>query len=218
VSEGVLLDNDVILKTCAYRCHEELMALTTIGDVAPSLLNIAPFTLRSRVGSKSGLSNPDAAAAALEELLSRALLVEPTTDEIDFAAELEELATSKALEFDTGESQLVAILLKRGAPLLLTGDKRAIIALAGIGLTEAEGRVACLEQLFALILDHIPYMEIRARICAEASADKALTACFACAADAVTVDDVIAGLDSYTNDLRKRSATMLVGSLRSEVP
>lgn len=190
--------------------------MTTVGAITPSLLGIARFTLRSRFGEKGTLTQREAAAAALEELLTRVQLLEPTPDEIELAAELEELATSVALEFDTGESQLVAILLRRGCPLLVTGDKRAIIAMAGIGIAEAEGRVACLEQLFALILEHVPHTDIRARICAEAGVDKALTACFACTADMVNADDIIAGLDSYITDLRKRSGAILIASLRPE--
>lgn len=66
--------------------------------------------------------------------------------------EFEEQAFAKAFEFDTGESQLVAILLTRNFPLLLTGHKRAIAALAGIGLNDVNGRIACLEQLVSLLL------------------------------------------------------------------
>lgn len=218
MSERVLLDNDVILKSCAYRCHGELVALTTIDDVAPSLLSIARFTLRSRLSRNCHLTDPEAAVDALEELLAHVQLPEPTADEIEMAAELEELATNKALEFDMGESQLVAILLKRGCPLLITGDKRAIIAMAEIGLVDAEGKLACVEQLFAYILDTIPHMDVRRRICAEATADKALTACFACATSIVTAKDIVAGLDSYTNDLRRRSGAMLVTGLRAKIP
>ena len=63
---------------------------------------------------------------SIEYLIGNVTLLNPTPQEISLAANLEEAAAKCAVELDTGESQLVAILLQRSGPLLLTGDKRAI--------------------------------------------------------------------------------------------
>lgn len=217
MTESVLLDNDVILKVCAYRRHAEILAITSISDIPPAILGIARFTLRSRLTDKSGLTDPDGAMAALQELLDKIILVEPSMEEIELASELEEMATAKSYEFDTGESQLVAVLIRRGAPLLVTGDKRAIVAINGIGVAEAEERIACLEQLIAEMLNMVPHSDIRRNVCAEPTADKALTACFACSADAVEADDILIGLNSYIGHLRKGSGSTLVSDFRAVV-
>jgi hypothetical protein len=154
--------------------------------------------------------NIDGASAALEELLAQVSFVVPTQTEIELAAELEERATARALEFDTGESQLIAVLMSRSAPLLLTGDKRAIVALAGICPAEAEGRVACLEQLIATLVTKHSAGALRTSVCAEPKVDKAMTACFACSATLVSAEDILAGLASYTNHLRRSAGDTLL--------
>ncbi len=184
------------------------MLLTTLGDVAPSILAIARFTLRTRLSKAANVADRHGAAAALEQFLVKATLLEPGTAEIELAASLEEQAIASGHEFDAGESQLVAMLLTRGAALLITGDKRAIAALAAIVPQEVEGRVACLEQLLATLLDIHPLAEMRNGVCAEPKVDKAVTACMACSTNPEGAD-VLAGLSSYINDLRKRVGTIL---------
>lgn len=218
MADGVLLDNDVVIKACAYRCYGEILAATTIHDQPPAILSIARFTIRTRLARKNSLADPKGAAQAFEKMLAGLELLEPTQGEIALAADLEEQASAKALDFDTGESLLVAILLLRSLPLLVTGDKRAIIALAGISLSVAEGRIACQEQIMARLLRDIPYATLRDGVCAEPRADKAVTVCFACSSPSVSADIVVAGLDSYTGHLRKATGPMLIADLGTVVP
>ncbi len=212
MAEGVLLDNDVVLKVCAYRCHHEMVVLTTNGGLPPAMLAIGRFTLRSRFKRTSILADAAASALAFEELLATIRLVDPTEREIELAAEIEERATALSLEFDTGESQLLAVLLVREGKLLVTGDKRAIQALHGIGMVTAEGRIACLEQLIASLLADCDFKIVHNRVCSEPAADKALTACFACSASSVEVEDVLAGLRSYSSYLRNATGGLLLSS------
>jgi hypothetical protein len=209
VPEGILLDNDVVLKACAYRLHAETLAAMTRGEAVPSILAIARFTIRSRLARPGRLVDHDGAARAFEEFLAIVGLIEPTTEEINLAAELEELATARGLEFDTGESQLVAIMVSRRAEMLVTGDKRAVAAMAGIGLGEAEGRIVCFEQLIASLLASVPHDRVRALVCAEPETDRAVTACFGCAAVGVAEADILAGLASYARHLRRGTGAML---------
>ena len=210
MSGPVLVDNDVVLKLCRYGCHRSL------GPALPgrraAMLAVGRHALRDRVRRLALPADRDRVGAALDEALGDLDAVQPDEAEAALAAEMEEVAAKRALEFDTGESQLLAILLIREAPLLLTGDKRAIAAIAGMGVTAAEGRVACLEQLVATLLDVAGLARIRAGVCADPAADRAVAACFACSAAAVTAEDVRAGLRSYVSHLRAASrATLAAG-------
>ncbi len=129
------------------------------------------------------------------------------------AAEFEEIAAKNSLDFDTGESQLAAILLKRGASLLLTGDKRAIEALNGLGASGFAGRIACFEQLIASIINKCGHQQLRERVCNEPQTDKAVTICFSCSNAEVYEEEITAGLASYVEDLRLSTGTLLLDSL-----
>jgi hypothetical protein len=210
MGEGILLDNDVVLKVCAYRSHREMVSLTTSGELPPGMLAIGRFTLRSRFKRSRFLADVAASSLAFRELLAAIRLLDPTEPEIQLAAEIEERATALSLEFDTGESQLLAILLVREGKLLVTGDKRAVQALHGVGMAAAEGRIACLEQLIAGMLADCDLTMLRNHVCSEPEADKALTACFACSASSVEAEDVLAGLRSYSSHLRNATGALLL--------
>lgn len=210
MSEFILLDNDIALKACVYRCHGEVVAATTLRGVPPAMLRIARFTLHSRLSRPCGIADREGAITALGNLLAEVRLLDPTEAEIQLAAELEELATTQGLSFDIGESQLVAILLSRSAVFLFTGDKRAIAALAGIALAGVAGKIGCFEQLAAILLGKYEHEPMRRRVCAEPSADKAMTVCFACSSETVSVKDILDGLASYIRHLRAQTGNMLI--------
>lgn len=210
MSESILLDNDIALKACAYRCHVEVVAATTLHGMPPAMLRIARFTLHSRLSRPCGIADRAGAITALDNLLAEVRLLDPTEAEIKLAAELEELATTQGLSFDIGESQLVAILLSRNAVLLFTGDKRAIAALAGMALAGAVGRIGCFEQLATMLLAKHEHEPIRHSVCAEPSADKAMTVCFACSSETVSAKDILDGLASYIRHLRAQTGDMLI--------
>ncbi|ALJ11931.1 hypothetical protein [Sphingopyxis macrogoltabida] len=214
MAEPVLLDNDVVLKACAYQSHAEALARTTIDELPPGILKIARYTLQAVIARASNLVDRESAARALDIFLNEAMLLEPSDGEIELAADLEERAAAASLEFDTGESQLVAIMISRGCPLLVTGDKRAIIALSGILLAEAHGRVACFEQFMMLLTAMIPHDELRRRVCSEPGADKAIANCFSCSAPAIGLEDILNGLLSYSEHLRGASGEVLIADDR----
>jgi hypothetical protein len=137
-------------------------------------------------------------------------MLEPEPYEIGIAADFEEAATRAGLELDAGESQLLAMLVGRGARLLLTGDKRAIVAIAGLGLAGMDGRVAALDQLIRIFVEHLGIDALRGTICAERLADTALAICFACHRDECPVAEIDAGLESYCGDLERNAGTILI--------
>ena len=149
---------------------------------------------------------------SIENLIRNVTLLHPTLREIEFAADLEETAVRCAVELDTGESQLVAIVLQRSCPLLLTGDKRAVRAIFALGRWGMDRRVACLEHVVADIVENGDHELLRERVCRERLADKAITNCFACSVPHLSKKDIREGLVSYIDDLRKSTGMLLLES------
>lgn len=207
----VLLDNDVVLKAACYDLGGETVAATTIDDTAPAMLGVGRFVIRNRLSQASNIVDAARAAEAFGQMLALITLVEPDDDEMWAAADLEAEAIRRDLELDGGESQLLAILVNRACSLLVTGDKRAIAAMAIVAVSKASGRVACLEQLIAHIVAICGTPAVQPRICAEPSVDRAITSCFACSSpDTPDVADVLAGLASYTGHLDRSAPGVLV--------
>lgn len=208
--EQALLDNDVALKVACYSLTDETLAITTANDTPPGMLGVGRFVIRGRLDRASNVADPARARAALERLLDAVELVEPSDGELAMAAELEAEARRRDLELDSGESQLLAIIAKRNLHVLITGDKRAIAAMAVVAPAIAGHRVVCLEQLMALIVDVAGVDAVRPRVCIEPRVDRAVTACFGCAREAVSRDDVAAGLSSYIGHLDKSAPGVLM--------
>ena len=134
-------------------------------------------------------------------------MIEPTTDEQKLATSLETSAQRLALSLDAGESQLAAILILRGAPYLVTGDKRAITALEQLIDIDQQcaaltGKVFCLEQVVLKLIVCVSVAAVRSAICSEPAVDKTMSICFGCYSSEVASSSVTAGLQSYVNDLK----------------
>jgi hypothetical protein len=211
--DSILLDNDVILKICAYRLENEMLACTTVQGKRPSILAVARYSIRTRIERSRNLIDPADTANTFESLLTRLRLVEPDQTEIALAAELEQKAVERALDLDTGESQLFAILLTRGGMLFVTGDKRALRALEQLTADLHPGKcLVCLEQLALLFIARYDFGSLRVRICREPRADRVLATCFSCASASASAASAAAGLRSYIEDIRRGCPTLLISS------
>ena len=209
--ERVLLDNDVVLKAASYALADETVAVTTIDDTPPAMLGVGRFVIRNRLSRASNIADPARATSAFEQMLPTMTLVEPDEDEMAVAADLEAEAIRLDLELDGGESQLLAILANRSCSLLVTGDKRAIAAMATVALAQASARVACLEQMIAHVVATSGTSIIQPRICAEPNVDRAITSCFACSSSNKPDDaEVLAGLASYISHLDRSAPGILI--------
>lgn len=207
MSEGAIVDTDVLMKVSAYRMADDLIGvLAPLGQ--PSTLGLIHLIAHKQIVKLEGrLADVEGAVAELRQLLGNLSSVEPSGPEVELAAELEEVALADGLPLDRGEAQLVAVLIKRGLPLLLTGDKRAIgcfdAALKSVGLSEAcAERVACLEQFLMAIVARDGVRAVRARVCAEPEMDTALRLCFGCGRVVFEEMSVNDGLNSYTSHTR----------------
>jgi hypothetical protein len=213
--EQVLLDNDVVLKAACYGLAPEALAATTSAGMAPGMLGVGRFVLSRRLERATNIVDRDQARASMETIIAGVEMLEPTDDELALAADLEAEASRLGLELDGGESQLLAIVATRDSHCLVTGDKRAILAMAAVAMALAAGRILCLEQLMARIVGTVGLDAVRQRVCAEPRVDRALTICFGCARDAVPHADVVEGLASYVAHLERAAPGVLMSDAAS---
>ncbi|MCG5478634.1 hypothetical protein [Sinorhizobium alkalisoli] len=208
----ILVDNDIALKLCAYSCAQELMWFGSGRNRTLAMLRLAQYTVGRRVHRARGIQDSASLQTQWGVLAAAVLWVEPTEEEIMFAAELEEQAMMLSLELDAGESQLFAILVHRMSPLLITGDKRAINALERIAHCLPSERVACLEQIVFTLLQILGTEILRKRICGEPGVDRSLSIAFACnsASNPATEQTIKEGLTSYVVSVQKSAPTILI--------
>jgi len=211
--DGALLDNDVALKIACYSLTSEMLEAPMSGNGGLGMLGVGRFVVRGRLDRATNVTDVARARASLEHLLTAVALLEPDDEELAIAAELEREARLRDFEMDVGESQLLAMLTKRDLDVLITGDKRAIAAMAVVAPRIAAERIACLEQLMVRILEVGSTGHIRSCVCSEPRVDIAITACFACAAGALDIDDITAGLASYIGHLSMQAPGILVQKL-----
>ena len=211
-----LLDNDLILKTCCFQIHGEAIAIFSREGRQLGVLGAARFVLAKRL-QKLSAPQPakDAASSALTIVWGATVPIEPTDDEVQLAASFETTAQELGASLDSGESLLLAILIKRPAELLLTGDKRAIAAIEGISArlalaAQTSGRVACFEQLLIAVATRHGHQLLRGRVCAMAAADRTASICCACSSAAVDDKSIEEGLASYAGSVRASAPTVLM--------
>ncbi|WP_158665408.1 hypothetical protein [Sinorhizobium fredii] len=207
-----MVDNDVALKVCAYASATDLIDLGSAPNHSLAMLRVARFTIDRRVQRARYVRDPEKLQSQWTILSAAINWIEPTTEEVEFAAELEESAMNLNVDLDGGESQLFAILVSRLSPLLLTGDKRAIVAIETIGQLLPAGRVACLEQVISTVLQKIGVDVLRERICSEPDVDRSLSIAFACHSNSylVSVTSIEEGLASYVASVQRSAPSIIV--------
>jgi hypothetical protein len=210
--EHILLDSDIVLKMCAYASGQKLIDVTTQGEYPPAILVVAGFALPKQVRRSRRIKDKERAAAELALVLDRAERLEPTPEEVLLAADLEEAAIRDGLPLDAGESQLVAILIHRLAPLCITGDKRALNALAQVAPSAADHRLACLEQMTIAAISEEDVSAFRSAVCEEREMDTTMSICCSCSSETVGRAQLVEGLRSYIDDLRRTAGRLLIES------
>jgi predicted nucleic acid-binding protein len=208
-----VVDNDILLKGACYGLLSDLMH-GTADAVAVGVLGAARFVVIKRIRKLNLRLDPVFALACLDTFLSSVQTVEPSANERIIAASLEAAAQKIAVSLDAGESQLAAIAISRNISAVLTGDKRAIVALEMLTdfytpLVALTAKIHCLEQLFRRLVSTNKFAMIRNAVCNEPGIDKTLLICFSCANPNLELASVVEGLDSYIAALRKVSARML---------
>lgn len=213
---SIFLDNDVIIKLCLYALPiwegGGLFAGYQLNTLAASRY-VLPKQL-DRMRTWSGISH---AKVILSSFLEKVDFIEPVEEEVDLAAKLEMVAQRTGLFFNSGESQLLALLVGRIGSLLVTGDKKAICSVSQLAIPHpiiecAMGRIACLEQLFAHLIATVGGEMLRKAICNVPQADRTLSICFCCYSFATSEERYRESLRSYIEDLRANAGgTLLYG-------
>jgi hypothetical protein len=213
MTDGAVVDTDVLLKAAAYRLATELVAvLEPKGE--PAALGLTHLIAGRQLARKRGVRDTAGAAAELEALLGMLGRLEPEGDEIALAADLATVAQERGLPLDAGEAQLVAITIVRGLPLLVTGDKRALSAVAALiddPLRAAlVGRLACFEQAVASVAALIGEHALRAKICSEADVDGAMRLACSCGREEWDPAQLHEACDSFVGAVRAGAGGLLV--------
>lgn len=210
---NLLIDNDVLIKCACYSILDQIRGPSDQPkDVA--VLGAARFVVGKYLEHRGTIQDRAKAQRCFQHHLSTVAVLEPTTEEAELASVIEEAAMLIDLDLDGGESQLCAVAVFRGSPLLLTGDKRAIVGAETLKesiseLNSLAGRLVCLEQAIMGVIERSGIDSIRVRICAEVAVDKSLSICFECHALAEGRPLEPIGLLSYIKDLRRQAPTLL---------
>lgn len=217
MADSVLVDNDVVLKTCCYGVVDEVIGCLSGQTRTVHVLGAIQYVLSNAITKKKNILDKKTAAERLAKFLGMVEHLEPDADELLLAAEFEAAAQAQDLELDAGESQLLAVLIRRSAALLLTGDKRAIRAIEPVvdasgHIQFTEQRVACLEQVVLALVNRHGAELVHQRVCNEAAVDKSLAICFACTSGKCNPESILQGLSSYINSLRSDAPRSLVTS------
>jgi len=218
MASGLLIDNDVIKKLSIYglfSCLVEMIgAASSVG-----VLGAARFVLPKAIEKSKSLEDRAGALMRLADALSLCQEIEPTADQVELAAALEDGAQRLGLPLDAGESLLLAILVVDANARMLTGDKRALAcapdALGPDAAAAVAGKVGCLEQAIYSLLGAIEPDNCAQAVCSEPSTDKALSLCFGCASS-FSLENAQAGLESYIEHARAAAAPLLIDGLTLE--
>jgi hypothetical protein len=212
---GILLDTDILIKCACYALLEHIRPPAGF-DSEIGILGVAKYTVRTHLERLGQIANRPSAQRLFETYLDEVSEVEPTEEELMLASAIEEAGLQKGVDLDVGESQLCAIAILRASPLLVTGDKRAIMGAESLQvevtrLPELQGRIVCLEQVIIGIADRMSPVTVRLKVCAEPGVDKSLTICCGCRGDS-SQPFSLDGLYSYVRHLRTQAPTLLYES------
>jgi hypothetical protein len=215
MTPDLAVDNDVLWKAAAYGLGL-LFWPDEVGYRCIGVLGAARFVLRALILRSHFQKDRHEVQEELDSILAGAEILEPTEDELRFAAEIEVTAQRLALQLDAGESQLCAMTVIRQIPLLETGDKRAIRALDNLfdalsPLAPLRARVRCLEQIvLRIISDAERLREVSNAVCSEPTVDMTLSICFSCTSPTpVSHESAFEGLRSYITALRGAAPRVL---------
>lgn len=216
-----VVDNDLVLKSVSYGLAEVFWPDIRPGSIG--ILGAARYVVRHEIDRSSLNRGAAAAHSDLADLLARCEKLEPTEEEVTLATDIELCGQERGLALDNGESQLAAIVVTRGLPLLETGDKRAIAGLEEArchlpALGDLQGRVRCLEQIARRAIDvEDAFGGFSTGVCAESGVDRSLSTCFGCFGDS-PADWAMAleALDQYIREVRREASEVLADDRRRE--
>lgn len=205
-----LIDSDVARCMCTYGLIEDLA--TALG------VELTDFFILSQLQYQLRLANP---AKALKKLgsvegVQQAKLLVENASEIEVMTESANYVLLDGTPgIDGGELALLAALCDNPDTGLVTGDKRALVALCLVaGPIESKftwAQILCLEEAVARLVAHFGLDHVSRKVRAQPGANTALDMIFG-KSQASKLEDVNAGFRSYLNDLLTQTQGKYVSS------
>jgi hypothetical protein len=198
----ILLDNDALLKLAAYDLLEEALRSLQVAHDDVAVLSTAKYALLPAKNRLLRCKDEDT-ADRLEAFLGACSVI--PQDEI--APELlDELTGIQSL--DTGEAVLFAFAATNPNARVVTGDKRAIGALATARVaSDLQGRVMVVESLFEVMTAR-EVEPVQTKVRNKPAIDKSLANIFGRTA-AASVESVREGLASYVSYIARETGGLL---------
>lgn len=210
-----LIDADVLLKTASYKLLKHFLAMTPFDSDDFGMIAAAQFVVAGKFKKKLKGSQLGQAKAHFEETIATIAAIEPNAEELALAAQLESAAVALGVDLDLGESQICALMFSRGIELMMTGDKRAIKAIAALKDHEAcaytHGKVACLEQATMWMIEKAGLESVQPFVCALPTVDTSLAMALGCYSGGSPLASCQDGLVSYINSIRQDAPEVLIG-------
>ncbi|NIE82532.1 MULTISPECIES: hypothetical protein [unclassified Burkholderia] len=209
-----LIDTDVLLKTASYKLLKQLLALAPFESKEFGMIAAAQFVVTGKLKKKLKEPRLAEAKAHFQEAMSVIAAIEPRSEELALAAELESAAVAMGVELDLGESQICALMVSREMNLMMTGDKRAIRAIAALkehtACAYAHGKVACLEQLALWMIACAGLDAVQPSVCVLPAVDTSLTMALGCYSGGASLGSCHEGLTSYINSIQTEAPSVLI--------
>lgn len=199
-----LLDSDAAKKICQYRLLHELAAALGCALSEFAVLPQLKFQLKLANADKAHekLGSPEAVDMA-EQLVAAASEVVVLVDTANPLLQL------NRPDIDSGEATLFAALYGDNDSNLVSGDKRAFVALSkvcGVPVVDALwARLICLEEALLIILRHVDFQQVSEKVRSVPSVDTAISIAFG-RTHANPIEGVLNGLNSYLQDLQAQTS------------
>lgn len=200
----LLLDSDAAKKLCQFDLVEHLLVSIKFKATQLGVLPQLKFQLqlnddtkaKKRMGSRSAVENAKKLVLSAFEVEISSNIANP-------------ILTIERPDLETGELTLFAALSEAENSRLLSGDKRAYIALSKINglkeLHELWPRFICLEEAILIILFHNDFCSVSQRIRTNSTVDRAVALTFGLTTSN-SRESVVEALKSYINHLEQATA------------
>ena len=195
------LDNDILIKLSAFGLFDEVVAILNLDWTQLQVISTAQYAFRSKAFI----------AKYSESVCQKAIAITQKCQKVMVENSLEAELLNGFAGIDIGEAALIVATRSQTDFLLLSGDKNCMTQLATIPeqiYKRLCGRVICLEQIILKLIEVRDFVFVRDRVLPMVSCDKSLQICFGYSTPA-SEENVIAGLNSYINDIRQQTPNLL---------
>ncbi len=206
MTQQILIDNDALLKLARYGLLDEVVAVFGCSSNDIYVLATAKYSLLP-TGNRLRRCQDEESAARLEAFLRNSQSLNAGLADPDMFDQLNNIQN-----IDAGEALLLAVGATNLDTLVITGDKRCLVALCSHNsvthIFEAlVGRVVSMEVLFLHLVDY-QFSHVQERVRSNLNVDKALSNVFGVTTPS-NIDSVREGLISYIRHLHNVTGFLL---------